>query len=126
MKKLLKGSSDPHMALLSYRSTPLPWCGLSPAELLMGRSIRSNIPQPIEKLTPQWPFLEKFRSSGEALKQKEKIDFDTRHGTRPLPTLPNDAQVWITTNNHRSPGQITAHGSTPRSYLVITPSGQVR
>ena len=32
-KNLLKGSKDPHMSLLSYRSTPLPWCGLSPAEL---------------------------------------------------------------------------------------------
>ena len=27
-KRLLKKSKDPHMALLSYRATPLPWCGL--------------------------------------------------------------------------------------------------
>ena len=32
-KKLLRNTKDPHMALLSYRSTPLAWCGLSPAEL---------------------------------------------------------------------------------------------
>ena len=38
-KGLLEHSSDPHMALLSYRATPLPWCGLSPAELLMGRRL---------------------------------------------------------------------------------------
>ena len=60
-KKLLKGSKDPHMALLAYRSTPLPWCGVSPAELLMGRSIWSNILQPSKQLIPQWPHLEKFR-----------------------------------------------------------------
>jgi transposase InsO family protein len=35
-KNLLEKSADPHMALLSYRTTPLPWCGRSPAELLMG------------------------------------------------------------------------------------------
>ena len=38
-KRLLKNSIDLHMALLLYRSTPLPWCGLSPAQLLMGWQI---------------------------------------------------------------------------------------
>ena len=59
-KKLLSGSTDPRMALLSYRSTPLTWCGLSPAELLMGRPIRSNIPQPTETFIPQWPYLVQY------------------------------------------------------------------
>jgi transposase InsO family protein len=44
-KALPSKSSDPYLALLAYRSTPLPWCGLSPAELLMGRKIRSEVPQ---------------------------------------------------------------------------------
>ena len=34
-KSLLEHSPDPYLAPLSYRTTPLPWCGLSPAELLM-------------------------------------------------------------------------------------------
>ena len=41
-KKLLKQSSDPHLAILSFRATPLPWCGLSPSGLLMGRQIRQS------------------------------------------------------------------------------------
>ena len=36
VKKLLEDTADPHMALLSYHATPLPWCGLSPAELSWG------------------------------------------------------------------------------------------
>ena len=31
VKKLISNTDDPYLALLSYRATPLPWCGLSPA-----------------------------------------------------------------------------------------------
>ena len=51
VKKLLKEATDPQMALLVYRTTPLPCCSLSPAELLMGRRLRANIPvQPANSL----------------------------------------------------------------------------
>ena len=36
VKRLLQNSHDPHIALLSFRATPLPWCSLSLAELLFG------------------------------------------------------------------------------------------
>jgi len=36
LKNLLKNAKDPYMALLSYHATPLAWCGLIPAELLLG------------------------------------------------------------------------------------------
>ena len=46
IKKLLRNAKDPFLSLLSYRSTPLPWCNLSLAELLTtGRAIRTNVPQ---------------------------------------------------------------------------------
>ena len=35
VKHLLKNSKDPYMVLLTYRSTPLPWCGRSLTELSM-------------------------------------------------------------------------------------------
>ena len=38
VKMLLKSSDDSYLTLLTYRTTPLPWCNLSPAQLLMGRS----------------------------------------------------------------------------------------
>ena len=125
-KNLLKGSKDPHMSLLSYRSTPLPWCGLSPAELLMGRHLRSNIPQTTESLTPKWPYLNEFRRSNRELKQRQKEDYDNRHGTRPLIDIPDDTKVWVTTNNEHTSGRVMSHANTPRSYLVETPTGQIR
>ena len=45
IKSILKKSEDPHLAILSYRATPMQWCGLSPSELSMGRKIRTTIPQ---------------------------------------------------------------------------------
>ena len=81
VKKLLRDSTDPCLSLLSYRATPLPWCGVSPAELLMGRQIRSDLPQTREKLTPQWPYLSDFRARNHEFKERQKRDFDQRHRT---------------------------------------------
>ena len=52
VKNLLVKSQDPYLAILMYRSTPLPWCGLSPAELLMGRRLRTNLPLVLDHLKP--------------------------------------------------------------------------
>ena len=55
MKKAIRGNIGPNgslnsdkvtAALLQYRNTPLRNVGLSPAQLLLGRSLRDPIPQP--------------------------------------------------------------------------------
>ena len=51
-KRLLTNSQDPFFAMLTYWATPLPWCGLSPAELCMERRIRTMVLQSTEFLTP--------------------------------------------------------------------------
>lgn len=126
VKKLLHDSKDPFLSLLAYRATPLPWCNLSPAELLMGRRIRSNLPLPTETLTPKWPYLEEFQKVNERFKEKQKADYDSRHGARPLPEIPDDTDVWVTTDDNRISGRVRGPADTPRSYLVETPSGQIR
>ena len=45
VKGLLEPTTDPYLALLTYRATPFPWCGLSPTELLMGRRLKTDVPQ---------------------------------------------------------------------------------
>ena len=74
MKKLLKESRDPYMALLTYRTTPLPWCNLTPAEILMGRKVRGNHPQVTDKLNPNWSYLEEFQKQDGEFKCKQKQD----------------------------------------------------
>ena len=79
VKNLLKKSNDPCLSLLSYHSTPLSWCDLSPAELCMGRRLRISLPQTYGMLAPQWPILKKFRELNKTLKDKQKENFDSRH-----------------------------------------------
>ena len=55
VKALFKKCNDPYLALLSYRSTQLP-NRYSPAELLMARKLRTNVPI-VQELIPKLPDL---------------------------------------------------------------------
>ena len=126
VKNLLCKSSDPYSALLAYRRTPLPWCGYSPAELLMGRKIRSEIPQPSSTFIPEWSYLSVFRKEDQELKQLQKTDYDHHHRVRSQEALPQEETVWVHTQDRTDPGCIIGPASTPRSYIIQTPSGVVR
>ena len=126
VKRMLQKSSDPHLAILSYRSTPHPWCGKSSAELSMGRNIRSTVPQTKAKLTPQWPYLQEFRRRNAEFKEKQKRQFDRRHRVLERDDLPDGTDVWITSEPNLIPGTVVSAGESPRSYVVETPSGELR
>ena len=65
LKNLLKDVKDPYLELMSYRATPLPWCNLSPAQLLMGKRIRIFVPEADGVLIPSWSNLTEFRQVDE-------------------------------------------------------------
>ena len=119
VKALLTDTSNPHLALLSYRATPLPWCNISPAELLFGRKIATDLPQPDTQLSPDWPYLKAFQTADGA-------QFNRRHRTRPLPELPPRTLVWVRTGKQQVPGQVIAKTIVPRSYIVETATGRKR
>ena len=75
IKSLLKCNSDSVVVLQSYQSTPLSWCRLSPAQLLMGRQIHSTLPAPEQSLAPMWANLDKFWKIDESFKQKQKKNY---------------------------------------------------
>ena len=52
VKNLLKDKEDPYLSMLSYRATPFTWCGLTPAELFMGRKLRTPLPMLKDFLKP--------------------------------------------------------------------------
>ena len=61
VKRILTNSGDLYIVLLSYRATPLPRCNLSPAELCVGRRLRTSLPIATKQLIPQWPYIKSFR-----------------------------------------------------------------
>ena len=115
VKKLISDTDDPYLALLSYRATPLPWCGLSPAELLMGRRIRTDVPQIKKYLTPDWPHLKDFREKDKQHKLQQKRNYDQRHHTHTAIELPEGTPVWVSTQGNQSPGTVSQQLETPRS-----------
>ena len=126
VKGLLMNSTDPYKALLSYRATPMPWCALSPAELLMGRTIRTDIPQVKENFIPKWPHTKNFKSLDEKYKRLQKEHYDKRHRVRTLPSLPEDMPVWVETRGFQTLGRVSHAADPPRSYVVETASGHLR
>ena len=126
VKGLLQDSPDIFLSLLSYRATPLPWCGLSPGELLMGRRLRTDVPETKRLLTPNWPHLKGFAEKDKEMKERQKETYDRQHRVRPVPTLPDDTPVWVNTQGRQVPGRVITTAGTPRSYVVEVPSGQVR
>ena len=114
------------MALLSYRATPFPWCGLSPAELLMGRCLRTAVPQVDTHLLPSWSYIDTFKQKDQQFKLKQKRNYDRRHRVRELPSIPDDQQVFVRTKDKITSGTVIAPATAPRSSMVSTPSGQTR
>lgn len=123
VKSLLKKGGDHSKALLSYRSTPLA-CGYSPAELLMGRKLRTTLPMAPSNLLPKWPNMEEFQSKEAENKERMRKNFDARHAVSQHPALEPEQPVYIKDMGEEGIVKETAH--TPRSYHVKTPRGVIR
>ena len=126
VKKLLRTSGDLYLSVLNYNATPMPWCGFSPSELLMGRKVRTTVPQVAEHFCPNWPFLDQFYRKNQEFKKQQEKQYNRRHQTRPQLELEEGDEVWINTDSKNTRGYVTSPANTPRSYVVDTPAGQLR
>lgn len=73
LKKAAEDGEDPHLAILNYRSTPLEG-GKSPAELLMGRKLRTKLSSAEHLL----------QSKDQFAPRKAAVMSHTRKNTKPL------------------------------------------
>ena len=52
--------------------------------------------------------------------------YNNRHHVKTLQSLPDNTPVWIQTENTHIPGTVVEQATTPRSYIISTPTGQIR
>ena len=94
IKSLLGKETDPYVALLSYRATPLQ-VGYSPAELLMSRRLRTNIPTIREFRRPSVIDATVIAEKDAVLKERQKENFDSGHDAREQKGLNTGSNVWM-------------------------------
>ena len=121
VKRLLKKADDPYIALLEYRNTPLEGVGLSPAQMLMGRRLRTKLPVSTSLLTPEGALKVHDKLKEKQAKQKSYYDV---HAKR-LPELHAGENVRMQSGNSWKPAVVLSEHGQPRSYVVRTPEGRV-
>jgi len=124
--KDILSQSDQQLALLIYRATPLPSLGVSPADLAMGRRLRTTLPVLPSTLLPRTvnPKTVQSRDTDYKLKAKAYFDRDAHH----LPELCPGDPVLMKGNEDKAwqrPGVVVKQ-CAPRSYVVKTADGERR
>jgi hypothetical protein len=122
-KSLLTKNEDIFAALLIYRNTPLE-SGFSPAELMLGRKLRDNLPMLPSKLKDMAGLGEKHREYMSGKKSRDAVNYNRRHRAKDLKELIEGDRVWVM--DLKTYGIIISKCKQPRSYVIKTDRGSFR
>lgn len=121
-KKSAETGQDPYLGLLAYRTSPVSGLQVSPAQLLMSRSLRTKLPTDSRVLKPRV-----IRHAKRDLKSRQSVQKSKYDGQkRDLPTLRKGDVVRVKSSDHSNwqPAIVTETCSSPRSFVVTSESGQ--
>ena len=94
MKAKLNKCDDEYLALLSYRDTPQA-NGYSPAQLSMGRKLKTRVPCHPDELLPKLPDYDEVRKREKTYREKMAHDYNHRHRVVDGEQLSPGDRVWI-------------------------------
>ncbi|XP_055061242.2 uncharacterized protein [Misgurnus anguillicaudatus] len=126
-KRVLR-QPDPQLALMSYRSTPLNATGMSPAQLMIGRQIRTTVPMLKKRLLPSPIDYEEVKRRDKHTKQAYQYFYNRRHSARSLPDLHPGQSVKVKLDGEKgwkTPATVVEKAPEPRSYIVQTDGGAI-
>ncbi|KAG1952393.1 protein NYNRIN-like [Pimephales promelas] len=122
LDKAKAGNTDPYLALLEYRNTPVDNLQ-SPAQLLMSRRLRSILPATSRHLQPKVAPQKAIQDRRKACQRRQQAYFD--RGTRPLSHLSAGTPIRFRQEDGSwRPATVTQHAHTHRSYHIQTEDGQ--
>ncbi|KAJ8336302.1 hypothetical protein SKAU_G00396450 [Synaphobranchus kaupii] len=121
VKRMLNKSGDPYIALLEYRNTPLEGVGLSPAQMLMGRRLKTKLPVSTSLLTSEVALSVHNKLKDKQAKQKSYYDRQAKH----LPELHAGENVRMQSGDTWKPAVVLQELGQQRSYVVRTPEGRM-
>lgn len=119
LKKANYNKQNVYRFLLEYRNTPVTGVGLSPAQLLFCRNLKSSLPMISSKLDPEVQDNVKEKLKFSQLKQKYFHD----KSAHCLPALHPGENVVIQRKGVWEPAIVSAEHEAPRSYVVKTEQG---
>lgn len=119
--KSLETKTDLYEMLLEYRNMPLASVNVSPAQILLSRRLRSNLPIDSRLLKPKI-LNYRTRMIENQVRVKELYD---RHAPRAPQSFQNGQIVAIKQGKFWEKGTILNHADTPRSYWIKLNNGNV-
>ena len=122
LQKAKDDNRDPYLPLLQYRNTPLKSCGLSPAQLLFSRRLRTLLPSTNEQLAPVV-----FDSNFARRKMMESQNKSKQHynvSSRKLPPLKAGESVHVQREKNWEPAKVISQFND-RSFNIQTHDGTI-
>ena len=121
VKHLLNKAKDPYKAMLNYCNTPLEEINLSPAQLMMGRRLKTILPTTAPLLKPQ--VSDEYKRILTKQKKKQKQYYDV-HSGKELPPLQPDEMIHMKIEDRWIPAKVLYKHDSPRSYVVQSKEGR--
>ncbi|KAK3108757.1 hypothetical protein FSP39_014959 [Pinctada imbricata] len=121
VKNMLKKATDPYKALLAYRNTNIEDIGMSPAQMFLGRRLKTDLPTTVPLLRHSHSTEVEDRLKSRKLKQVNDANIKRRNELRKLYKSEN---VIMRHNNQWIPATVVEQHHTPRSYVLQTPDGR--
>lgn len=114
IKKCKHDKKDMDLALLAYRNTPVAGLPYSPAQLLINRQQRTNLPITTVLLEPRIP-----KQAYEKLKEKQsKVKARYDRTAREKQHFEKGQKMYIRNKDRWEAGKIVSEHDAPQSYIV--------